>query len=108
MKQHEKTGNLRRENARQHDEKYVISMEDKEIVFLCDLMSNKSGFKHVVQARVYSDGHELDRGQVSIQYYNRTWEAWKYQKACLRAAERSGLSLVDKAIVKTILMEETP
>ncbi|HAE88173.1 TPA: hypothetical protein DCG86_09150, partial [Candidatus Marinimicrobia bacterium] len=106
MNEQEKTGSLRRENnAGQHDEKYVVSMKNKEIVFLCDLMSNKSGFKHVVQVFVYDkDGKELSRGKHAIQYYNRTWEYWKYQEACIKAAERSGLSLVDKAIVKTILM----
>lgn len=108
MTEQKMTGLRRAKDAGQHDEEYMIALEDKEIVFLCDTLPNKTGFKHVVQARVYSDGHELDRGQVSIQYYNRTWEAWNYQKACLRAAERSGLSPVDKAIVKTILMEETP
>lgn len=111
MNEQEKTGSLRRaKDSGPHDEKYLVVLEDKEVIFLCDILPNKTGFKHVVQVFVYDkDGKELSRGKHAIQYYNRTWEYWKYQEACINAVERLHyLTLKDEAIVKTILMEETP
>lgn len=56
---------------------------ENTFTFQCASVSRNSGFAHIV--KLYKNGFEI--AHTSVQYYNRTWESYKYQTAmskCVR------------------------
>lgn len=52
--------------------------------FCCEVKDTRSGFKHI--CTVYKDGAQV--ASVACYYYNRTWEAFPFQKVLSEAAQK--------------------
>lgn len=61
--------------------KININTNNCNFDFICDAKANRSGFYHKVDLFI----NNVYEGAAKIQYYNRTWEWYDYQTACLNA-----------------------
>ena len=52
--------------------------------FVCDGWSNSRAWGHLV---VLMDDRGVEISRCKIRYYNRTWEAWRFQSACRGAVD---------------------
>ena len=48
--------------------------------FICESVDTRSGFAHIAEMYIGNDMYPYGRGRVN--YYNRTWECWRYQTVC--------------------------
>jgi hypothetical protein len=64
--------------------------------FVCESKSNRSGFCHHVE--LYKDGDYIPRSVAHVQYYNRTWECYKYQTAMLSCVSTIKERILNKAV----------
>ena len=74
----------------------TIKVNGKEYNFLCNWRKNRSGFVHEVELK-NADGWTLSN--FKVQYYNRTWERYRYQSAmsgCVSALESDRKELLKR------------
>lgn len=57
---------------------YKMTIEGKELEFVCEAADTRNGFKHT--AVLYIDGRRA--GAHTCYYLNRTWESYAYQTTC--------------------------
>jgi hypothetical protein len=67
---------------------------NQKIEIVCDTTKSRTGFKHI--AKLFINGHEAE--STSINYYNRTWEAYEYQSIIGKLIDKTtALSPQEKA-----------
>lgn len=59
-----------------------FEIENTNVEFICETVDTRSGFAHVAEMYIGNDMYPYGKGRVN--YYNRTWECWRYQTVCRR------------------------
>lgn len=59
-----------------------FEIENTNVEFICESVDTRSGFAHVAEMYIGNDMYPYGKGRVN--YYNRTWECWRYQTVCRR------------------------
>ena len=60
------------------------SVNGANFSFVCEGWSNSRAWGHLV---ILMDGSGREVSRCKIRYYNRTWEAWRFQSACRGAVD---------------------
>lgn len=89
-------------SRRYNDEVLTFTAEGKKATFVCYTRDNRSGFVHEAAMYVYGVSYPFAKG--SAQYYNRTWETYRFQSVC-GSIVRS-LTLDEERRIKTEWMDE--
>lgn len=72
---------------------------ENTFTFECASVSRNHGFAHIV--KLYKNGHEIEHA--SVQYYNRTWESYRYQSAMRKVVSK----IIDKMLTDGITRYKT-
>lgn len=67
-------------SAYYNEEALNFTAEGRRVTFYCHTRDNRAGFVH--EAAMYVEGDAYPRAKGQAQYYNRTWESYRFQSVC--------------------------